>query len=143
MDQVQPNTLYEETKGVARRVPAGRDKKGFTAQRILLLGRSGVGKTYAGCRYLLDLIKAGIFSPRRVVIVSKTWKSDDSQKDLIKYCQKAYDGFTKNNCFEDIDVEFLRKLFDGQKMIKDTRPQDLHNWMIFFDDQISSALIKR
>lgn len=83
---------------------------------------------------MLDLVKAGIFSPRRVIVVSKTWKSDDSQKDLIAYCQKAYDGFKKNNCFEDIDIEFLHKLFNGQKMIKDHRPQDLHNWMIFFDD---------
>jgi hypothetical protein len=35
---------------------------------------------------------------------------------------------------EDVDIEFLKKLFDGQKMIKETRPQDLHNWMLFFDD---------
>lgn len=113
MDKISPNVNYEETKGVARRMPAGRDKKGYVAQRILLLGRSGVGKTYSGCKYLLELIKQGVFSPRRVVVVSKTWKSDDSQKDLIKHCQKAYDGFTTNNCFEDIDVEFLKKLFDG------------------------------
>jgi len=84
-----------------------------------------------------------VFSPRRVVIVSKTWKSDPSQKELIDYCSKAYDGFKKNNCFEDVDVDFLKKLFDGQKMIKDTRPKELHNWLIFFDDQISSNLIKR
>ena len=54
-----------------------------------------------------------MFSPRRVVIVSKTWKSDPSQKELIDYCSKAYDGFKKNNCFEDVDVDFLKKLFDG------------------------------
>lgn len=57
MDKIQPNILYQDTKGVSRRLPAGRDKKGYTAQRILLLGRSGVGKTYSGCKYLLDLIK--------------------------------------------------------------------------------------
>jgi hypothetical protein len=78
-----------------------------------------------------------------VVIVSKTWKSDDSQKDLIAHCQKAYDGFRKNNCFEDVDLEFLRALFDGQKRIKDNHPADLHNWCLFFDDQISNSLIKR
>jgi len=78
MDLLTPNEMYQQTKGVARKIPAGRDKKGFTAQRILLLGRSGVGKTYSGCKYLLQLIKDGIFSPRRVVVVSKTWKSDDS-----------------------------------------------------------------
>jgi hypothetical protein len=78
-----------------------------------------------------------------VVLISKTWKSDPSQKELIDYCQKEYAGFKKNNCMEDVDIDFLKKLFEGQKTIKENRPQDLHNWMLFFDDQISSNLIKR
>ena len=54
-----------------------------------------------------------MFSPRRVVVVSKTWKSDPSQKELIDYCHDKYAGFKTNNCFEDVDVEFLKKLFEG------------------------------
>lgn len=45
---------------------------------MLLLGRSGVGKTYNGLKYTLGLIKKKIFSPKRVLVISKTWKSDDS-----------------------------------------------------------------
>lgn len=72
-----------------------------------------MGKTFNGCKYLLKLIMDGIFSPRRVVVVSKTWRSDPSQEELIKYCQKAYDGFKTNNCFEEVDIDFLKKLFEG------------------------------
>lgn len=54
-----------------------------------------------------------MFSARRVVIISKTWKSDPSQKELIDFCQKDYAGFKKNNCMEDVDIEFLKKLFEG------------------------------
>lgn len=46
--------------------------------RMLLLGRSGVGKTYNGLKWALKLIKEKHFKPRRVVIISKTWKSDPS-----------------------------------------------------------------
>ena len=79
----------------------------FTAKRILLLGRSGVGKTYNGLRYVLDLIKKDIFKPSRVILVSKTWKSDSSQEELVKYCQAHYPKFKESNCFEDIDIELL------------------------------------
>ena len=54
------------------------DKKIFTAFRLLLLGRSGVGKTYNGLIWSLNLVKEGIFSPKRVILISKTWKSDPS-----------------------------------------------------------------
>lgn len=59
------------------------EKNDFTAKRILLLGRSGVGKTYNGLRYILNFIKQGIFKPSRVILVSKTWKSDSSQEELV------------------------------------------------------------
>jgi hypothetical protein len=134
MEKLLPNDYYDQTRGMSKKLKAGKDNRDFVAQRILLLGRSGVGKTYNGCKYLLNLIKEGVFSPRRVVVISKTWKSDPSQEELIKHCQKAYSGFMTNNCMEDVDVEFLKKLFEGQKLIKETRPQELHNWMLFFDD---------
>lgn len=53
-------------------------EKQFTAFRLLLLGRSGVGKTYNGLKWSLDLVKKGVFKPKRVILISKTWKSDPS-----------------------------------------------------------------
>ncbi len=53
------------------------DKK-FSPFRLLLLGRSGVGKTYNGLKWSLDLVKQGTFKPKRVILISKTWKSDPS-----------------------------------------------------------------
>jgi hypothetical protein len=113
MEKLLPNEAFERTKNLPKKLIVGKDKKDITAQRILLLGRSGVGKTYNGCKYLLQLIRDGVFSPRRVVVVSKTWKSDPSQKELIEFCQKSYEGFKMNNCFEEVDIEFLKKLFEG------------------------------
>ena len=55
------------------------EKSKFQAFRMLLLGRSGVGKTYNGLKWALDFVKKGTFKPKRVLIVSKTWKSDPSQ----------------------------------------------------------------
>jgi hypothetical protein len=43
----------KRTEGLTKKIIKGKDKKDVAAQRILLLGRSGVGKTYNGCRYLL------------------------------------------------------------------------------------------
>jgi hypothetical protein len=40
-------------------------------------------------------------------------------------------------------VEILTKIFDTQKEIKERAPTKLKNWLIIFDDQISSNLIKR
>lgn len=78
MEKITPNEEVKRTEGLSKKIIKGKDKKDVTAQRILLLGRSGVGKTYNGCKYLLKLITDGVFSPRRVVVVSKTWKSDPS-----------------------------------------------------------------
>jgi hypothetical protein len=58
----------------------------FSAFRLLLLGRSGVGKTYNGLKWALDLVKDGTFKAKRVVLISKTWKSDPSQEEFVKYC---------------------------------------------------------
>jgi hypothetical protein len=86
MEKLLPNEEIKRTESLSKKIIKGKDNPNIPAQRILLLGRSGVGKTYNGCKYLLQLIQDGVFSPRRVVVVSKTWKSDPSQKDLIDYC---------------------------------------------------------
>lgn len=88
------------------------EKKSFQAFRLLLLGRSGVGKTYNGMAFCLRLIKQKIFSPKRVLVISATWKSDPSQEELIKYCSEKYRAFRENNCFETIELGLLDKLFE-------------------------------
>ena len=88
----------------------------------MLLGRSGVGKTYNGLKWAIDLVKQGIFSPERVLLVSKTWKSDPSQEEFVKYCTSKYKGWKTSNAFEDVDTEILGKIFEGQKQIKEVNP---------------------
>lgn len=102
--------------------------------RLLLLGRSGTGKTFNGMKYCLKLIKAKIFNPKRVLVVSSTWKSDPSQQELIEYCQDKYKKFKENNCFEDINLDLLAKLYTTQKLIKESNPSKLKNWIVIFDD---------
>jgi 2-hydroxy-3-keto-5-methylthiopentenyl-1-phosphate phosphatase len=79
---------------------------------MLLLGRSGTGKTYNGMKYVLGLVEKKIFSPKRVLIISATWKSDPSQQELITYCQEKYKKFKEYNCFEEIDLELLDRIFE-------------------------------
>lgn len=110
------------------------EKKSFQAFRLLLLGRSGVGKTYNGMAYCLSLIKKKIFNPKRVLIISATWKSDPSQQELISYCDEKYKKFREMNCFETIDLELLDRLFEIQKAIKENAPEKLKNWLVIFDD---------
>lgn len=49
--------------------------------RLLLLGRSGVGKTYNGLAWVLTLLKdkRSGYTPQRTILVSQTWRSDPSQ----------------------------------------------------------------
>lgn len=69
------------------------NKTNFKAERILLLGRSGVGKTFNGMKYILELMKKKIFSPRRTLLISYTYKSDPSQKEFVEYCTQKYKNF--------------------------------------------------
>ena len=108
--------------------------KNFQAFRLLLLGRSGVGKTYNGLKWSLKLIQEGVFAPKRVILISKTWKSDPSQSDLVKFCKSKYKGWAEYNAFEDVDTELLTTLFETQKMIKDADEKKLNNWLVIFDD---------
>ena len=53
-------------------------KQNFQAFRLLALGRSGTGKTYNTMKWAMDLIKLEVFKPKRILLISKTWKSDPS-----------------------------------------------------------------
>ena len=59
------------------------------------------------------MIMDGIFHPKRVILVSKTFKTDPSQSEFIDYCSKKYNRFVEENCFEDVDLQLLNALFEG------------------------------
>lgn len=52
-----------------------------------MLGRSGTGKSYSAIKYVVSLIKEGYIEAKCVVLMSATWKSDPSQKELVDYCE--------------------------------------------------------
>jgi len=60
---------------------------------------------------------------------------------LIDVCSARYEPWKQNNAFEEIDVEFLTRLFESQKSVKELSPNKLHNFMIILDDQISDKVI--
>lgn len=92
---------------------------------------------------------------------------------MIEYCAKHYKGskealkqtavdgqpqlpkgggFITQNCSEKINLEFLQKLFDQQKSLKERQVKDKINrkkvkplpiWLLYFDDQASEASLKQ
>jgi len=52
--------------------------KDYKTERILLLGRSGVGKSYSAIKYIAGLITAGKIEASHCILMSKTWRSDPS-----------------------------------------------------------------
>jgi hypothetical protein len=61
------------------------------------------------------------WSPKRVIIISKTYKSDPSIKPLIDLCKEKKKDFEKNNCFSEVKegIDFLTKLVEVQKNMKE------------------------
>ena len=39
-----------------------------------------------------------------------------------------------DHCFEDIDTNLIKKIYENQKAIKEKNPDKLKNWVILFDD---------
>jgi hypothetical protein len=110
-----------------------KQKASFTPFRLALIARSNVGKTYCGSRYVLSLVKAGIFKPSRVVIMSKTYKSDSSIKELLDYCESKYENFKEKNCFEEINTNLINAIYQGNKRLKEAGKKVPH-WLIWLDD---------
>lgn len=73
--------------------------------------------------------------------MSKTWRSDPSQKELIDFCESKYKGWKQGNAFESVDVKFISDLFNSQKIVKETDPEFLQQWVVILDDQISDKII--
>lgn len=115
--------------------------KEYKTERILMLGRSGTGKSYSAIKYVVSLLKEGKIEAKHVVLMSATWRSDPSQKDLVDYCESQYPGWKNSNGFETIDVKFLTDLYNSQKAVKEYSVEKLHNWLVILDDQISDKVI--
>ena len=52
--------------------------RAYKTERLLMLGRSGTGKSYSAIKYVVSLLKEGSIEAKNVVLMSATWKSDPS-----------------------------------------------------------------
>lgn len=114
----------------------------FPPIRALVLANSGQGKTTYIAKFIIDRLKKQ-WSPKRVIIISKTFKADTSIKPLIDACSKVKPKFRETNCFEDVDkgIEFLDELIKTQKTIKEEHQKSIPQWCVLLDDLISERLL--
>jgi hypothetical protein len=92
----------------------------FEPFKALFLARSNYGKSYLASDYIIDLFKKKHIEPKRMIVFSKTYKSDDSQRRFIEYAKKEYPQFEDKNCYAEIDTEVIDKLYKGCKKIKES-----------------------
>ena len=67
-----------------------QDLKSMKPFRMGVFARSGGGKSYMTFKWILQLLKSGFVSPERTILISRTYKSDPSQKELVDYCKSQY-----------------------------------------------------
>jgi len=80
--------------------------------KMVVYARSGYGKTYMIFKKLKEWISSGIIDPSRLVLFSKTFKSDKEQQGLIKYIKSlGYKDFEKKNCADEIKMDFIDMVF--------------------------------
>lgn len=77
------------------------------AVRMLVVAMSGAGKSYYVSDYVVQQMRRGLWSPKRTLIFSKTFRHDPSQRKLIAYCTERWKHFEQRHCFEDADVVML------------------------------------
>jgi len=82
---------------------------------MLAIAPSNYGKSHMIAEYVSSLVRDKWIHPSRILLFSRTWKSDPSQSRLISLCSKKYDQFTTDNCHEFINYELLNTLFQTQK----------------------------
>jgi hypothetical protein len=89
------------------------DKKDIKPFRMGVFARSGGGKSMMTFAYALDLLKGGFVDTNRVVLISRTWKSDPSQSEFVTYCKKKVEHWIDNNAFEELKdaIELLMGIF--------------------------------
>jgi hypothetical protein len=88
-------------------------KRDIRPFRMGVFARSGGGKSYMTFRYAMDLVKQGFVDVDRVVLISRTWKSDPSQSDFVAYCKKKYPDWVQSNAYEELKdaMELLMGIF--------------------------------
>lgn len=93
------------------------DLKNLKPFRMGVFARSGGGKSYMTFGYALELVKSQFVDVDRVVLISRTWKSDPSQSEFVKYCKKKYPEWVVSNAFEELNdaIELLMGIFQTQK----------------------------
>lgn len=79
------------------------------------------------------MIKNKQLDPKRVVLISKTVLSDPAQIKFAKFASRHYKKFNDNNRMENIDEDFLTKLYENQKRLKD-EGKTPKPWCLVFDD---------
>ena len=82
----------------------------------------------------MKLMKEGLISPKRLLVFSATWKTDPSVRELIDFCQSKNKRFEDDHCFEVINTDLIKTIYENQKSIKESNPKKLKPWMIYFDD---------
>lgn len=115
-------------------------KPTYEAVKLLVIARSMYGKTVLVAKWVKQMIIAKNVSPKRVLLYSKTYRTDPSMYELIMYCKSKYPGFEENNCHEKIDMDFMTQLFEGQKKLKE-QGRSIKHWLLVFDDQISENIL--
>lgn len=111
----------------------------FEAFRALFIAPSNYGKSHLIANFVLSRLHKQ-FHPKRIIIFSKTYKSDPSQLQLINECEKKVPNFMQSNCFEFIDPVMLDNIFQMNKMLKE-RNKNYKQYLIMIDDQISEATL--
>ena len=53
--------------------------------KLLCIARSNYGKTLLTTSFVMDKVKRKVVNAKRIMIFSKTFKSDTAQQDMIKY----------------------------------------------------------
>ena len=113
--------------------------------KMLAIARSNYGKTVLTNDFIKQLINDKFVKPQRVLIFSKTYKSDPSQVNLVKFLQskikKKNYQYAEQNCYEYVDTEVIQTLYNTQKLIKEATQKPPHNYIILLDDMISESIL--
>ena len=67
-----------------------KPSKKHEAYKTAFIARSNYGKSYLAADYILQQFKDKTLEPKRLIVFSKTFKSDPSQRKFIDAAKKIY-----------------------------------------------------
>jgi hypothetical protein len=117
-----------------------KTKKKHEAYKTAFIARSNYGKSYLAADYLIKQFQNGTLDPKRLIVFSKTFKSDPSQRKFIEVAKKKFPQFEDQNCLENVDPALIEKLYQGCKKIKEDGKKVPH-YCIYFDDMVSEKIL--